>query len=144
MNERYLTTKFFYLLILKYCQLYNFYFYTVSRDAVASRYKVTIHRFSLSGHTHLNTHFYCCNFRKRNYSTVCSKILFRNSKNWLFSLCPPKEKKSLKSDQNCSVQVNFSISVFCDTPRSENFVTLNAFIRKLHFENGSQDFSGTT
>ena len=38
----------------------------------------------------------------------------------------------LKSDQNCSVQVNLFIA--------ENFVkTLNAFISKLHFENGNQD-----
>ena len=38
-----------------------------------------------------------------------------------------------------------SIGVFSDALRSENFVkTLHAFISKLHFENGSQDFSGTT
>ena len=37
------------------------------------------------------------------------------------------------------------IRVFSDALRSENFVkTLNAFISKLHFENGSQDFLGTT
>ena len=56
-----------------------------------------------------------------------------------------KLKKKLKSDQNCSVQVNLSIGVFSDALRSGYFVkTLNAFILKLDSENGSQDFSGTT
>ena len=60
---------------------------------------------------------------------------------------PPKIiiKKKLNSDQNCSVQVYFFIGVFGDVLRSKNFVkTLNAFISKLHFENGSLVFSGTT
>ena len=60
-------------------------------------------------------------------------------------VAPVPPKKKLKSDQNCSVQVNLSIGVFSDAIRSENFVkTSNVFISKLHFENGSQDFSSTT
>ena len=56
-----------------------------------------------------------------------------------------KFKKELNSDQNCSVQVNLFMGVFSDALHSENFVkTLDVFILKLHFENGSQDFSGTT
>ena len=47
--------------------------------------------------------------------------------------------------QICNVQVNLSVEVIFDALCSENFVkSLKAFISKLHFENGSQDFSGTT
>ena len=62
------------------------------------------------------------------------------------SLCRSRfHKKRLKSDQNCNLEVNVSIGVFSNALRGENFVTtMNAFISKLHFGNGSQDFSGTT
>ena len=48
----------------------------------------------------------------------------------------------LKSDQNCIAQDNLSIGGFSDAGKCVQ--TLNAFMLKLHFGTGSQDFSGTS
>ena len=77
------------------------------------------------------------------------KILLKNLKNWLSysysrraGSAKKKKKINLKSHRNCSVQVNLSIGLFFDALRSEKFVkTLNAFISKLHFENGNQGWA---
>ena len=112
--------------------------------------------FSIKGAYPPKNRFFVVAFSEREITQkYFLKILLRNYKNWLsYSLScrtGPDEKKKkqiekkLKSYQNYSLQVNLSIGVFSDALRSENFVkTSNAFISKLHFENGNQDFSDTT